>query len=350
LFERTANSWAEFESMLARLILAAIMQKCLEVEAEREEEERKAKVAMHSSEHDDLLLEELLADDEGDKKKKKSKKKKKKADVEERKEPEADVEAEAEPEDEDEAEQEAEDPPLRSAESTDAPAGSRASAARNVEETVPVPTEDPEASEDAETVLTSACWSTVQRKKSRKKPQPLEAPLDPARLSTENAKVTPPSLTHARADSSSTIKSKGSHEVVTTPSLSHARADSSSTWKSKGSQEAGADPQGVPEKGDTAQAVSAASQHDSTRASSRGSTPTPKAAVDGGVGQASCATAQKPEIPGLPWSSGVTDGKHFWAYNCGAIGGSGATIVASMHRTFLSVSRQVTRRGRRASI
>merc|ERR1719313_2737440 len=87
LFERTANSWAEFESMLARLILAAIMQKCLEVEAEREEEERRAKVAMHSSEHDDLLLEELLADDEGDKKKKKSKKKKKKADVEERKEP-----------------------------------------------------------------------------------------------------------------------------------------------------------------------------------------------------------------------------------------------------------------------
>merc|ERR1719182_478458 len=83
LFERTANSWAEFESMLARLILAAIMQKCLEVEAEREEEERKAKVAMHSPEHDDLLLEELLADDDGDKKKKKKKNKKKKADVEE---------------------------------------------------------------------------------------------------------------------------------------------------------------------------------------------------------------------------------------------------------------------------
>merc|ERR1719506_408049 len=99
LFEKTANSWAEFESMLARLILAAIMQKCLEVEAEREEEERKAKVAMHSSEHDDLLLEELLADDDGDKKKKKKKNKKKKAtDVEEPKEQEEDPEAPAEAE------------------------------------------------------------------------------------------------------------------------------------------------------------------------------------------------------------------------------------------------------------
>jgi hypothetical protein len=320
LFERTANSWAEFESMLARLILAAIVQKCLEVEAEREEEERKAKVAMHSSEHDDLLLEELLADDDGDKKKKKSKKKKKKADVEEtKKEPEEEeedaeeAEAQAAPEDADEQQ-----PEVEAATPAAAP-------------------EDADGNEDAETVLTSACWSTVSRKKQRKKPQPEE--------------VNPPSLTHARADSSSTIKSKGSQEVATTPSLSHARADSSSTWKSKGSQEAGADAHGTgPEKADQSQAASAAiSPHDSTRASSRGSTPTPKAAVGDAVGQPSCATSLRKSdaaSSSLPWSSGVSDGKHFWAFKLG----TESAIVASMHRTFLSVTRQVTRRGRRASI
>jgi hypothetical protein len=357
LFERTANSWAEFESMLARLILAAIMQKCLEVEAEREEEERKAKVAMHSSENDDLLLEKLLADDEGEKKKKKKKNKKKKTDVEASKEPEEDPlseEAEEELQDSEEAEDLAEeDPPRRSDKLIGTPAASPAEAAGDVAAATLAAPEDPDASEDAETVdLASACWNTVVSRRKQRKPklQPEEA----SALCSLPRAVTAPSLTHARADSSSTIKSKGSHEVVTTPSLSHARADSSSTWKSKGSQEAGGD--GLAgagaEKADLPAhpAVSAISPQDSTRASSRGSTPTPKAAAENAVAPGAQA-AGKPEAQLLPWSSGVSGGKHYWAYNCGTVGGSDATtIVASMHRTFLSVTRPVLRRTRRASL
>ena len=48
LFERNANSWSEFEAMLARLTFAAITQKCLEVEAAREEEERRRRLSTGS--------------------------------------------------------------------------------------------------------------------------------------------------------------------------------------------------------------------------------------------------------------------------------------------------------------